>query len=582
MPDDPTAPALTVRHPLAGVKPGTPHAPGTRTRNSVSTTDDASKESSDDFVDPDERPSRLDAWWAHVLRTPERFQLWFWGAPIVVTVIAAVLRIWNLGDPHSLVFDETYYVKDSWSLWHLGYEGTWPANSDGAWNSGNVSGFNATGSYVVHPPLGKWLIGLPMVIFGGANSTAWRLMVALVGIAAVFLLMMIARRLFRSTLLAAIAGLLLAIDGNAIVMSRVGLLDNIAMFFGLLGFWFILLDRSRARRTLESWITDWTERGEELLVGPMIWRRPWILAAGAAFGAMSAVKWSGVYFLAGYGIYLIVVEALLRRRLGFVYWSTGAIKQIVPTFLLLVPIALATYLASWTGWFVTSGGTYRNWAAEHPTNGIWASLPDVVRSFWQYHVDTLRFHDTLSSSHSYQANPLGWLFMNHPTNMYQNATDGCGSQCTESIYGIGNVLVWYGALIAMIYLVVRLILRREWVVGLILSGMAVSYLPWLMYLRRTVFEFYTIVFEPYSILALTFCLGLLLADRTAPAWRRVRGVVLVATFLGLAVAVSIMFYPMWSSLPIPSWYRSFLLSWWPGWSSFSPNEWAWLKEFGIG
>ena len=34
----------------------------------------------------------------------------------------AILRLWNLGHPHAFIFDETYYVKDAWTLWQLGYE----------------------------------------------------------------------------------------------------------------------------------------------------------------------------------------------------------------------------------------------------------------------------------------------------------------------------------------------------------------------------------------------------------------------------------------------------------------------------
>ena len=33
-----------------------------------------------------------------------------WVAPLLVLGIAAVLRFWALGNPHSLVFDELYYV----------------------------------------------------------------------------------------------------------------------------------------------------------------------------------------------------------------------------------------------------------------------------------------------------------------------------------------------------------------------------------------------------------------------------------------------------------------------------------------
>ena len=47
------------------------------------------------------------------------------------------------------------------------------------------------------------------------------------------------------------------------------------------------------------------------------------------------------------------------------FWLTGAVlKQGPVTFLLLVPVAVAVYLASWTGWLVTDGGYYRHWADE--------------------------------------------------------------------------------------------------------------------------------------------------------------------------------------------------------------------------
>ncbi|MEG2778893.1 MAG: phospholipid carrier-dependent glycosyltransferase, partial [Aurantimicrobium sp.] len=82
-----------------------------------------------------------------------------WGAPAAVLLLAAVLRLWNLGNPHSLVFDETFYVKDAWSLWNNGYESTWGDDPDKKFNAGITDGFTTDPSYVVHPQLGKWLIG---------------------------------------------------------------------------------------------------------------------------------------------------------------------------------------------------------------------------------------------------------------------------------------------------------------------------------------------------------------------------------------------------------------------------------------
>ena len=113
--------------------------------------------------------SRLDDWWARVLRTPTRMRLWYWGAPIGVTLLAAILRLWNLGQPHALVFDETFYVKDAWSTWNLGYEGSWPDKADARFAAGETQIFSSDPSFVAHPPLGKWLIGLGMAATGAGS-----------------------------------------------------------------------------------------------------------------------------------------------------------------------------------------------------------------------------------------------------------------------------------------------------------------------------------------------------------------------------------------------------------------------------
>ena len=112
---------------------------------------------------------RLTAWGRlrdRLLLDPEWHRIIRWFAPLFVTALAAVLRLTNLGHPHELRFDETYYVKDAWSLWMLGYEGTWGDGANEALPSGVASALGNTGSFVVHPPLGKWIIAAGMGIFG--------------------------------------------------------------------------------------------------------------------------------------------------------------------------------------------------------------------------------------------------------------------------------------------------------------------------------------------------------------------------------------------------------------------------------
>ena len=50
------------------------------------------------------------------------------------------LRLWNLGTPHAFVFDETYYAKDAWSLWHFGYARDYVDNDGGNANKHILAG----------------------------------------------------------------------------------------------------------------------------------------------------------------------------------------------------------------------------------------------------------------------------------------------------------------------------------------------------------------------------------------------------------------------------------------------------------
>src|SRR4029453_4402882 len=84
--------------------------------------------------------------------------------------------------------------------------------------------YNRGYSFIVHPPLGKWLIALAEQTFG-YNSFGWRFPSAVAGTIAVVLLVRLARRLTGSTLLGLLAGLLLTLDGFSFAISRIGLLD---------------------------------------------------------------------------------------------------------------------------------------------------------------------------------------------------------------------------------------------------------------------------------------------------------------------------------------------------------------------
>ena len=116
--------------------------------------------------------------------------------------------------------------------------------------------YGTEGDFVVHPPVGKWLIGWGEAPFGILNSFGWRFAVALAGTISIFMLGRIARRLFRSDLLGTVAAALLAFEGHHFVHSRTGLLDIFVMFFGSRCLRCLLIDRDRAREVLARRVGD--------------------------------------------------------------------------------------------------------------------------------------------------------------------------------------------------------------------------------------------------------------------------------------------------------------------------------------
>lgn len=520
---------------------------------------------------PAERPSFYDDWRTRLAAEPRLQRLYGWLAPVLITLLAAILRFWNLGNPHSLVFDETYYVKDAWSQWNLGYAATWPEGADARFAAGKTDIFTTAASFVVHPPLGKFLIGAGMALFGPESSVGWRVATALFGTACVLVLFFLAKALTGSTVFASVASFLLAIDGLGIVMSRVALLDIFLTFFVLLAFWFTVLDRRRHLDRLAAAVARRMRDDEPPAWGVILWNRPWVIAAGAAAGAATAVKWSGVWVLAAIGLYLVVTDALERRRLGVTFWPMDAVRQGAASFLLLVPVAFVVYLASWTGWLTSDGGYDRHAADGSPATGFFSWVPLSLQSLWRYHETIYTSMTGMSSPHSYMSPAWVWPLLWRPTSMYAGSTadgeNGCtggSSGCLEILYSMPNPLLWYASMAAMIYLVFRFVVARDWRHAVVLVAIAATWLPWVMYPERTIFQFYTIVMWPFLLLALTFALRDITGTAHAPADRRLAGQRVVLVFLGVVIALSIFWYPLWSATQVPyDFYR--LHNWMPGW-----------------
>jgi dolichyl-phosphate-mannose--protein O-mannosyl transferase len=507
---------------------------------------------------------------------PPSLRLWFWLVPALTAAVGGVLRFVRLEVPGSLVFDETYYVKDAYSYLLSGYERSWPEKANDSFNAGNPGVILDSPEYVVHPPVGKWMISAGMWLFGPDNPLGWRFSAALTGTLSIAIVALIAQKLFRSLLLGAAAGLLLAVDGHHLVMSRTSLLDIFLMFWILAAFGALLLDRDDGRRRLAVRLARMAAGSPtglpsqlQLLTGPWLGIRWWRLLAGVCLGLAVGTKWSALFFVAGFGLLTVFWDLSARRTAGVRGWiSAGIFKDGLLAFASIVPVAAATYVATWTGWFRSTDAYYRQWATTNPSVG-WGWLPDSVRSLAHYHLEAYKFHQGLSSEHPYEASAWSWLVMGRPTSFYyespRQGTPGCDvSSCTSAILSVGNPLIWWAAAISLAVLLFWWAGRRDWRAGAVLAAVGSGYLPWFLYPERTMFFFYAVSFEPFLILALVYCLGLVLGRSTDPLWRRRSGLYAMVLFLAGAILLSAFFYPVWTAEVIP--YQDWRIRMWmPSW-----------------
>ncbi|XAS69607.1 phospholipid carrier-dependent glycosyltransferase [Micrococcaceae bacterium Sec5.7] len=507
---------------------------------------------------------------------PPSLRLWFWLIPVMTAVIGGVLRFVRLDSPHSLVFDETYYVKDGYSFLMSGYERNWPDKANDSFNSGSPGILLDTPEYVVHPPVGKWMIAGGMWLFGADNPFGWRFGAALTGTLSILLTALIAQKLFRSLTLGAAAGLLLAVDGHHLVMSRTSLLDIFLMFWVLAAFGALLMDRDDGRRRLAHRLgklaaasPDGRPAALRLLSGPWLGIRWWRLAAAVCLGLAVGTKWSALFFLAGFGLMTVLWDLSARRIAGIRGWiSAGIIRDGLPAFISIVPVAALVYAATWTGWFRSQDAYYRRWAETNPS-AEWGWLPNAVRSLAHYHLEAYKFHQGLSSDHPYEASAWSWLVMGRPTSFFyespKEGSAGCDiSSCTSAILSVGNPLIWWTAAVSLVILLFWWAGRRDWRAGAVLAAVGAGYLPWFLFPERTTFFFYAISFEPFLVLALAYCLGLVLGRRTDAPWRRRSGLYLVALFVAGAILLSAFFYPVWTA-EIISYQDWRVRMWMPSW-----------------
>lgn len=489
-----------------------------------------------------------------------------WAVAAGLAILAGFTRFWALGFPPDKIFDEAYYPTEAQELLRYGYED----------NRGYM--------FIVHPPLGKWLIAFSSNLWGN-DSLGWRIAPAFFGCLTVLLVARIVRRMTRSNLFGAIGGLLLALDGLSLVLARTAILDVFLQFFVVAGFGALLLDRDRMRARLARLIADGADlSGAVPTLGP----RPWRLLAGVLFGLAGAVKWTALSFFVLFVILSLVWDRAALKAAGVekpTRWT--AWRSAVPAIGSLGLVPIIAYLTCWIGWFTGENSWGRHWADTHgPSTHLelfglrvpfsWAWVPDPIRSLGAYTLDAYRFHEGLASGHAYASNPWSWLVLGRPVDFYYNGSStACGAKsCAREVLLIGTPLLWWAFVPMLLWLAWHYVTTRDWRAGAVWVAFLAGWAVWFQDLKRTMFLFYMAPLVPFLIIGLSLALGVMLGPslratgdrgRDARAWRRRRwGAAGVSVYLALVIVDFAWMWPVLTGalLTYDTWHAHM---WLPSW-----------------
>ena len=504
-------------------------------------------------------PTRPEAARTAVLGSPppgDRLRGWL--VTIGLALVAGVVRFIGLGSPTdggTPVFDEKHYVPQAWQMVR----------------NGGVED-NPGFELIVHPPLGKQLIALGELAFG-YNGVGWRAAAALAGVISVVLIVRVARRLTRSTLLGGIAGVLLICDGLSHVQSRMGMLDAFAALFVLAAFTTLVADRDDVRARI-ALVVDEGRVGDSPY-GPRLGVRWWRLATGVLLGLGCAVKWSGSYWLIAFAALTLIWDLTARRAAGVEKpMRATLVRDLAPALWALALVPVLAYLASWWAWFGSETAINRfadGGLGGGGLGGVFAPVLQPLGGLWFYGGKVLEFHSALitpAESHPWESKPWSWPMGLRPM-MYYHASGtqvtGCGGpSCVSAVMLIGTPALWWPALGVLGFSLWRVVTRFDWRHAAVGVGYAAGIVPWLLNIDRQMYYFYMAPVAPFLVLATVLLMGEVLGWAGASRERRQTGLLAVGLWVGAVVANFVWLWPILVGLPVtPEMWESQL--WLPSW-----------------
>jgi dolichyl-phosphate-mannose-protein mannosyltransferase len=382
---------------------------------------------------------------------------------LVIFLVAHAVLLIGITTPDKFVFDEVHYVPAARQMLE-------PVMPEPILNP-------------MHPPLAKQLIALSIHVFGD-NPKGWRYPGTLFGALAIVAIYLCGLAVFARQSAAVAAALIAFFNQMLFVMARTAMLDIFALTFGLFGIAAFLFGFRRAN--------------------------PFRLfaLAGLAFGFAAACKWSGLFPLATCLVIVVAIRLMQGWRMQFAdpresdwyrpeLWPDLKAYHVVISFVLL---PLLAYLPS----FIALDGF---------------SPSDIVEAQRRILSDNTT---PALGGHTYMSSWPSWPFLVRPVWFL---FDKLGDARIAAVVCLGNPLVLWPALLAIVICLRDFVVARRREAFLILAFYFGPYLAWALLPRILGFIYYYLPSGTLASLALVYALH----REHAPRWP-------LWGFVGLAAA----------------------------------------------
>jgi len=284
---------------------------------------------------------------------------------------------------NSSYFDEIYFARTAYEYAH------------------NIKTYEWT-----HPPLGKIIQMIPVVLTNHFSPFIYRLMGNIAGILMIFVMYLFGKIIFKYRKYAILSSLILCLDTFHFTQTRMGTVDSHLVLFILLSAYFMY-------RFIK-----------EEKVG-------YLFLSGLMFALSISVKWTGFY--GGLGLAIIYFIYMFRNKnFNAEYIVKGSV------FFIVIPLIIYCFIY-----------------LLFPNNLLYTNnLKDIkIEQNKMY-----TYHSNLDDDHPFSSKWYTWPFSYKPVWYHQEIYN---SKIKESISGIGNLVIWILCIFGFIYTFLKFILKKD-------------------------------------------------------------------------------------------------------------------------